>query len=132
MRTLTLQIPEPGDDCMFDVIDQDGRRCNSLGWDEMLGQVAMLTMPPSRLGNGFRMDTPEGWAKYYDKKDAQLEKRRAAARAEEERRRSAIAAMADALRQWQVAERTDDGTEFANAQQARDAALDKASLEGLA
>lgn len=62
MKTLTIEIPEPGDDRMFDVVDQDGRRCDGLSWDEMLGQVAMLTMPPARLGNGFAMHTPDQWA----------------------------------------------------------------------
>ena len=61
MRTLTIEIPEPGEDRMLDVVDQDGRRCNGLSWDEMLGQAAMLTMPPARLGNGFCMQTQEQW-----------------------------------------------------------------------
>lgn len=48
MKTLTIEIPEPGDERgMFDVVDHQGRRCDGLSWDEMLGQVAMLTMPPA-------------------------------------------------------------------------------------
>lgn len=63
MKTLTIEIPEPGDEhaCGFDVVDGEGRRCNGLGWDEMLGQVAMLTIPPGRVGNGYRMQTREQW-----------------------------------------------------------------------
>lgn len=65
MKTLTIEIPEPGDDPQlggFDVVDGEGRRCDGLSWDEMLGQVAMLTIPPGRVGNGFRMQTREQWA----------------------------------------------------------------------
>lgn len=62
MKTLTIEIAEPGDERPgFDVVDGEGRRCNGLSWDEMLGQVAMLTTHPSRVGNGFRMQTREQW-----------------------------------------------------------------------
>lgn len=62
MKTLIIEIPEPGDERgMFDVVDREGRRCDGLSWDEMLGQVAMLTIPPARVGNGFAMHTPEQW-----------------------------------------------------------------------
>lgn len=58
MRRLTIEI---GGVRGFDIVDEDGRRCDGLSWDEMLGQVAMLTIPASRVGNGFKMLTPEQW-----------------------------------------------------------------------
>ncbi len=62
MKTLTIEIAEPGEErCGFDVVDEHGRRCDGLSWGEMLGQVAMLTIPPGRVGNGFRMQTREQW-----------------------------------------------------------------------
>lgn len=58
-RTITITIvPEC---CGYDV-HENGKCCNGLSWDEMLGQVAMLTMPANLLGKGFRMQTPEEWA----------------------------------------------------------------------
>lgn len=41
MKTLTIEIPEPGDEhaCGFDVVDGEGRRCNGLGlWPSGLPQ----------------------------------------------------------------------------------------------
>ena len=79
MKTLTIEIPEPGDEhaCGFDVVDGEGRRCNGLGWDEMLGQVAMLTIPPARVGNGFAMHTPEEWTAQHEAQRRRLEALRA-------------------------------------------------------
>jgi hypothetical protein len=45
-RTITITFT---DESGWDV-HKDGKCCNGLGWDEMLGQVAVLTMPPARLG----------------------------------------------------------------------------------
>jgi len=58
VRTITITIEDSA--CGFDV-HENGKCCNGLSWDEMLGQVAMLTMPAFRLGNGFKMQTPEEW-----------------------------------------------------------------------
>lgn len=58
MKRLIIEID---DERGFDVVDEDGRRCDGLSWDEMLGQVAMLTIPPGRVGKGFRMQTQEEW-----------------------------------------------------------------------
>lgn len=70
MRTLTIEIGGPNG---FDVVDEQGRRCNGLSWDEMLGQVAMLTMPECRLGNGFRMLTQEQWDAEHAARIARME-----------------------------------------------------------
>lgn len=79
MRTLTIEIAEPGDERPgFDVVDQHGRRCDGLSWDEMLGQVAMLTIPPARVGNGFAMHTPEEWAAQREARLQRLQAQRAA------------------------------------------------------
>ncbi|MFZ2974947.1 MAG: hypothetical protein WA049_20150 [Ferribacterium limneticum] len=59
MRVITITIE--GSCCGYDV-HENGKKCNGLSWDEMLGQVAMLTMPADRLGKGFAMRTPEEWA----------------------------------------------------------------------
>ena len=45
-------------------VAENGKCCNGLGWDEMLGQVAMLTIPLSRVGIGYVMRTPQEWAEY--------------------------------------------------------------------
>lgn len=58
MRTITITI-ENGV-CGYDV-HENGKCCGGLSWDEMLGQVAMLTMPANMIGNGYRMLTPEEW-----------------------------------------------------------------------
>jgi hypothetical protein len=61
MRTLTIQYGESSRGCSFDVIDEHGRMCDGLGFDEMLGQVVSMTHP--KLGTPqYRMQTPEQWA----------------------------------------------------------------------
>lgn len=48
MRTLVIEIPEPHDErqaCGFDLVDEQGRRCNGLNWDELIGQITSLTHP---------------------------------------------------------------------------------------
>jgi hypothetical protein len=78
MKTLIIEIPEPGDERgMFDVVDHEGRRCDGLSWDEMLGQVAMLTIPPSRVGNGFAMHTPDQWIAQREARLRRLQAQRA-------------------------------------------------------
>lgn len=77
MRTLTIEIAEEGDHITgFDVVDEQGRRCDGLSWDEMLGQVAMLTIPPARVGNGFAMHTPEEWAAQREARQQRLQAQR--------------------------------------------------------
>lgn len=79
MRKLIIEIAEPGDDRPgFDVVDEQGRRCGGLSWDEMLGQVAMLTIPPSRVGNGFAMHTPAEWVAQREARQRRLDAQRAA------------------------------------------------------
>lgn len=68
------QITIVMDEGVFDVVDEAGRCCDGLSWDEMLGQVAMLTMPACRLGKGFRMQTPEEWANERSALHARLDK----------------------------------------------------------
>ncbi|AJW47708.1 hypothetical protein TK49_23700 (plasmid) [Ralstonia mannitolilytica] len=64
-KPLKLSFTVEVHDCCsgFDVVLPDGRRCDGLGWDEMLGQVAHLTHP--NLGAPrYAMRTPEEWAAY--------------------------------------------------------------------
>lgn len=58
MRRITIIVMD--DNSGFDV-EEDGKICDGLCWDEMLGQIAMLTIPPSRVRNGYAMKTPEEW-----------------------------------------------------------------------
>ncbi len=122
-----ISQPEPG----HWTVAVGDRYCEHLCWDEMLGQVVHITHP--QLGEP---RYPMLTAAEHAERRRRMEERGAAMRAEhaaeDEVRRSAIGAMADALRQWQVAERRDDGQEFANAQAARDAALERANVVGLA
>lgn len=60
MRTITITIDDSMG-CAFDV-HENGKCCDGLSWEEMLGQVAMLTVPPNLIGKGFAMRTPEEWA----------------------------------------------------------------------
>jgi hypothetical protein len=52
MKTLTIEIPEPGDEhaCGFDVVDGEGRRCNVLSWDEIA-----VTAPTPTITEAARM-----------------------------------------------------------------------------
>lgn len=72
MRTITITIEKESSG--FDV-HENGKCCNGLSWDEMLGQVAMLTIPPYRVGNGFKMQTPEQWAAEEQARAAAFENR---------------------------------------------------------
>lgn len=58
MRTITITIEDGA--CGYDV-HENGKCCGGLSWDEMLGHVAMITMPVGRIGIGFRMRTSEEW-----------------------------------------------------------------------
>jgi hypothetical protein len=117
MRTITIEIPEPGEELqMLDVVLPDGRRCNGLAWDEMLRQVVALTHPGLRDNwspHTYPMATAEQWAE----REAAMQRR-----AEERRTEHATTAGAamDALRQWAAAERDDDAQEMANARAERD------------
>lgn len=50
------------DDGSMDV-EENGMVCGGLGWDEVLGQVAAMTIPDGRRGPQglFRMQTREQW-----------------------------------------------------------------------
>lgn len=45
----------------FDVVLPDGSCCDGLSWDEMLGQVARLTMNDRSRSFTYAMHTPEQW-----------------------------------------------------------------------
>lgn len=58
MRKLTIEITEGP--CGFDVVTEDGKRCDGLAWDELIGQVVSLTHP--KIGQPqYRMQTAEQW-----------------------------------------------------------------------
>ena len=71
-RTITITYDDGEHGCGWDV-HEDGKCCNGLSWDEMLGQVAMLTIPASRVGRGFDMRTPEEWVEYFAASQARAE-----------------------------------------------------------
>jgi hypothetical protein len=64
MRKITIEIASDEEVAAgaqrFDVVLEDGRRCNGLSWDELLGQVAALTHPKLN-GEHFQMMTPQQW-----------------------------------------------------------------------
>jgi hypothetical protein len=75
MKKITIEIPERDDERhMFDVVDENGRRCDGLSFDEMLGQVVFLTIgavAAERIGCGFAMRTPEEWAAHRSRSSQQ-------------------------------------------------------------
>ncbi len=56
MRSIVITIGESGYN-----VHEDGKHCDGLCWGEMLEQVALLTVPPARVGNGYAMHTNEEW-----------------------------------------------------------------------
>lgn len=102
-------------------------RCPHLAWDEMLGQIVALTHPSIGKPH-YPMLTDAQAAERERARTERMEAVHAQHRAEDQAKAEAITALADALRQWRAAEQRDDGAEFANAQAARDAALDRAGL----
>lgn len=123
---MVISQPEPG----HWTVAVGQAYCDHLTWDEMVSQVCSLTHPSINAPRYSMLTAAE-----HAERRRRMEERvamRAEFAAEDEARRSAIGAMADALRQWQVAERRGDGQEFANAQAARDAALERANVVGLA
>ncbi len=65
MKRITIEIPEAGDrHGGFDVVLEDGRRCNGLNFDEMLGQV--IGLAHRKLGHHqYRMESQEYWDKRF-------------------------------------------------------------------
>ena len=62
--SFTVEVREGN--CGFDVVIPDGRRCDGLGWDELLGQIAHLTHP--QLGKPrYQMLTPQEWEAHWEK-----------------------------------------------------------------
>ena len=74
-RTITITYDDGELGCGWDV-HEDGKCCNGLGWDEMLGQVAMLTIPALRVGSGYAMRTPEEWVEHFAASEAHAKARR--------------------------------------------------------
>lgn len=64
MRTYTIEVPGDDDRAagrMLDIVDEHGRRCNGLAFDELIGQVISLAHPGLRKAH-YPMCTPEEWA----------------------------------------------------------------------
>lgn len=76
MRTLTIEYGDGIGGCTLDVVDEYGRRCNGLGWDEMLGQVVSMTHPSVGRPQ-YRMQTQEQWDAEHAERGARMEERRA-------------------------------------------------------
>lgn len=76
MKTITIEIPEPGDEeqC-FDVVDEDGRRCNGLCFGELLEQITRMALPLSVRKHAYAMRTPEEWKQLADEV-AQIQQQR--------------------------------------------------------
>ena len=63
-RTITITYDDSENGHIWDV-HENGKCCNGLGWDEMLGQVIMLTISPERVGQGFAMKTSKEWDEHF-------------------------------------------------------------------
>ena len=63
MRNIVITIGESGYN-----VHEDGKHCDGLCWGEMLEQVALMTTPKGRVGNGYAMHTNEEWAEIRAKK----------------------------------------------------------------
>lgn len=64
MRTYTIEVPDDDDRAkgrMLDIVDERGRRCDGLAFDELIGQVINLAHPGLRKEH-YLMRTPEEWA----------------------------------------------------------------------
>jgi hypothetical protein len=61
-RTITITY-NPGSCGGWDV-EENGKTCDGLCWDEMLGQIAAMTVPPGRVGHGYPMRTPQEWVEH--------------------------------------------------------------------
>ena len=62
MRKITIEIPEQGDaHRMFDVVDEQGRRCDGLCFGEMLEQLIVFCAEAIQIRGrrGYKMATPE-------------------------------------------------------------------------
>ncbi len=59
----------------FDV-EQDGKVCNGLAWDEMLGQVITLTLQAQPGGRAYLMKTPAEWQAERDRHELEAARRR--------------------------------------------------------
>lgn len=72
MRRITIEYGEGAEGrCGFEVIDEYGRTCLGLGWDEMLGQIVALTHP--EIGRPhYRMQTPEAWQAERDDRERRI------------------------------------------------------------
>ena len=70
MRKITIEIPEPRDSSqLFDVVDEQGRRCDGLTFGEMLEQLVLFcaAAPPIKDKAGrahYKMATPEEWERW--------------------------------------------------------------------
>lgn len=72
VRTITIEF---GPGVLFDVVDEYGRRCNGLAFEEMVGQVIELTHPS--IGSArFRMLTPEQWQEQEERRAREIAARR--------------------------------------------------------
>lgn len=64
MEPITIRLAREGEPFTGSfVIEQGGKICDGLGWDEMLGQLAVITFPTERVkrwgGSLYPMETPE-------------------------------------------------------------------------
>lgn len=59
MRRIVITVDDNGN---IDV-EENGKTCDGLGWDEMLGQIAAMTIPLGCADKQgiFSMRTPEQW-----------------------------------------------------------------------
>ncbi len=75
MKPITITFGmSPAGPRWFDV-EQDGKVCNGLAWDEMLGQVVTLTLQAQPGGRRYPMNTPAEWQAERDRQALDLARR---------------------------------------------------------
>jgi hypothetical protein len=83
MRTFTIEIRTPeecdrDDISRIDIVDDQGRRCLGLGWDELIGQVVSLTHPKLGEVPTYAMKTAIEWQAEREERRQRFEAKRAA------------------------------------------------------
>lgn len=71
MKPITITFGTVPDAPRFFDVEQDGKICNGLAWDEMLGQVVTLTLQAQPSGRAYPMKPPAEWQAERDRRDAE-------------------------------------------------------------
>lgn len=76
MKPITITFGSVPNAPRFFDVEQDGKVCNGLAWDEMLGQVVTLTLQAQPGGRAYPMATPAEWQAERDRRELEAARRR--------------------------------------------------------